>query len=516
MLDFDRLKTPPNHGDTLVEPSPPAIAAAAESNRARLDGLSLSIGGVDLPEHRRALRRDLVGDADGLVLVTGHQPEFIHPGVWAKHVVAARAAEAMGGRAINLVVDSDVAKDTRLHVPTVADDGIQVRAIRFADVPVGTSYEDIPAADGPTVARLRSEVAGVMGDRFADSLMSDYLTAMVRAPAASDWVDQKVYARKQIEGSLGVELTDHRVGQVWFGPLLAEMLCNPHRFAACYNAALGEYRARYRVRSPQRPIPDLAVDGPRCEVAAWIATAGRPRRRLYVERVADTVRLFAGHEQIASWAADRVRCWKRIWKGLEELAGVRIRPRALTLTMWARLFLADLFIHGIGGAKYDRITDRLIRCYFGIEPPAMACVSATLTLDLPHDDVRVDDVRRRECQLRSLRYNPQRHLDLDGALAELASTRAAAVVESARLRAEDRANRPGRRGVFERIRSASNAMLAARPEVVAAYEADVARVHRRLRDSRIARRRDFFFGLFSRSALAGLLDRLPAPPDFRV
>ena len=45
-----------------------------------------------------------------------------------------------------------------------------------------------------------------------------------------------------------------------------------------------------------------------------------------------------------------------------------LRPRALTLTLFARVCLGDFFIHGIGGGKYDEVTDAIIRDYFGIEP----------------------------------------------------------------------------------------------------------------------------------------------------
>jgi hypothetical protein len=279
---------------------------------------------------------------------------------------------------------------------------------------------------------------------------------------------------------------------------------------------LSQYRRLYRIRSSQRPIPDLAVHGPRCEVAAWVQPDGGPRQRLYVERMADRVWLFADQEEIAEWPADHLNCWTRMQDGLRELTGYRFRPRALTLTLWARLFLCDLFIHGIGGAKYDRITDQLIRCYFGVDPPAMACVSATMLLDLPHQGVRADDVRDRERQLRSLRFNPQRHLEATGAVAELASTRAAAVAESLRLRAEDRRNRSARKQAFEAIRSVSSAMLASRPEVVDAYEADLGQARRHFHDSEIASRRDYFFGLFDRHTLRDLLDRLPDPAAFRV
>ena len=60
-----------------------------------------------------------------------------------------------------------------------------------------------------------------------------------------------------------------------------------------------------------------------------------------------------------------------------------LRPRALTLTLFARLCLGDFFIHGIGGGKYDEVTDAIIRDYFGIEPPAYQVLSATLHLPLP-------------------------------------------------------------------------------------------------------------------------------------
>ena len=63
-------------------------------------------------------------------------------------------------------------------------------------------------------------------------------------------------------------------------------------------------------------------------------------------------------------------------------AGVRIRPRALVTTLWARLALGDLFIHGIGGAKYDCVTDRLIERFFGLTPPRFMVVSATLHLPI--------------------------------------------------------------------------------------------------------------------------------------
>ena len=59
--------------------------------------------------------------------------------------------------------------------------------------------------------------------------------------------------------------------------------------------------------------------------------------------------------------------------------GLRLRPRALVTTMYARLMLADLFLHGIGGAKYDQLTDLIIRQFFDVQPPRGAAVTFEIT-----------------------------------------------------------------------------------------------------------------------------------------
>ena len=98
---------------------------------------------------------------------------------------------------------------------------------------------------------------------------------------------------------------------------------------------------------------------------------------------------------------------------LRELSkrGLRVRTRALTTTLFARLYLADLFVHGIGGAKYDEMTDEIIRRYFGTSPPAFATLSATVHLPLAGSSETVADVSRLKERLRSVEQHPEQHLD---------------------------------------------------------------------------------------------------------
>jgi hypothetical protein len=89
--------------------------------------------------------------------------------------------------------------------------------------------------------------------------------------------------------------------------------------------------------------------------------------------------------------------------------------------------LSDLFLHGIGGAKYDQVTDRIIQSFFGVEPPEFATVSATLRLPISYDLRDTSVAGQWEERLRELRYHPEHFVDLGGN-GDNGDTRAAAEI----------------------------------------------------------------------------------------
>ena len=514
MFDFAKLKTPPNHGDILIVPDPVDFRVALEANTASLERADRTILGLPLCEWRRRTRQRIVGRQDAPVIVTGHQPAFVHAGVWAKHVVATRCAAALGGSAINLVVDNDAPKSSAVVIPTVIDGAVVLRSIRYATMPVGCAYEQIPRLDETRIARFESEIADAMAERFAGSLMPTFFDGVRAATPDGDWVDQAVSGRRAVEASLDVRIDDRRVSNVWCSPLLLDMIVNAEPFATSYNAALAAYRRDQKVRDPRRPMPDLSRTDGRCEVPVWVYRKTEPRGRLFVRRRNDSVELFAGDRLFAKVAVADLRCCdqaKPILAGLEEW---RFRPRALTLTIWARLLLADLFVHGIGGAKYDRISDRIINDYYGVEPPHMACVSATVLLDLPMQGVSADSVRQARRRLRDFTYNPQRHLELQGDLGALARGRAEAVRNSEQLRAADSHDRVARRAAFRKIREITAEMVSRDERYLAECQSAVDQEADRLRADRVAVGREYFFALSGLDRLSRLLDALPGSTEF--
>ena len=170
-------------------------------------------------------------------------------------------------------------------------------------------------------------------------------------------------------------------------------------------------------------MPELAEEGSWLEAPLWVWTAADPRRRrLWARSAGDEIVL----SDRQSWEARLpLRADGHAGRAVERLlelqrGGVRIRSRALVTTLWARLALGDLFIHGIGGAKYDRVTDLLIERFFGLRPPGFMVVSATLLLPIERDRVTDDELRAIRRELRDLTYHPERYLDgADRAVSDL-------------------------------------------------------------------------------------------------
>src|SRR2546430_4048643 len=158
-----------------------------------------------------------------------------------------------------------------------------------------------------------------------------------------------------------------------FRAFVLHLLQDPGAFRRCYNAKVEDYRRIHRLRSSANPFPNLGeLDGVP-ETPFWVVHGGR-RTDLYAAREGDRLHLRTAAGAIADLPAGAA--------GIAQLTAsrLRVRPKAITLTMFARLCMADLFIHGIGGGRYDRVTGAVIQETFGCPPPPYVVATAPLLL----------------------------------------------------------------------------------------------------------------------------------------
>jgi hypothetical protein len=183
-----------------------------------------------------------------------------------------------------------------------------------------------------------------------------------------------------------------------FAIFLEHILGELPRFHAIYNETVARYRRLHGIRSRNHPVPDLKSDMDWLEAPFWGWKTGENRRgRIFARRNGQRIEL---------------RCDQEVWPDLDTCRGAdyKIRTRALTTTLFSRLLLADLFIHGIGGGKYDELTDEIAKEFYGIPLPPYLILSATRLLPLSQALPLHEDRSAIQQKIRSLDYHPERWL----------------------------------------------------------------------------------------------------------
>jgi hypothetical protein len=180
--------------------------------------------------------------------------------------------------------------------------------------------------------------------------------------------------------------------------------------------------------------------------------------------------------------------------GRQREAGWKVRPRALTLTLFVRLALGDGFIHGIGGGKYDEVTDEIIRGYFRIEPPGYAVASATLRLPLERLPATAEDLHAAQRHVRDLEWNPQRFPETEAGFAAIVARKRELV------RAEP-TERRARRRRFRQLQQLTRDMRPAVAGRAAGAQAAVDRIRHALAANSILGSREYAWPLFPEAML---------------
>ena len=489
---IDSLTAPSEDGGLLIWPDAPQLPAVFEQNQKLRRSFDFRLLGCNAQEL-------IVPSLEERIIATGHQPGFLHPGVWIKNVAASTLASRLGGVATFLVVDNDALQQSALRWPEKDNGTLRLRSVYPFQFPLDWPYEFLP----DTTSNEWDQFFGNLPEPIRDnsqSLMPAFLGAFLHDSSDRSYVARWINGIQSMEKTLHVphpnytpvshqfDVTKNRAAANFLGHILVYA----KEFAAAYNTALNNYRERRGIRGHQHPIPDLNTSG-RIEVPFWGLHSERSRQRVSVQQLTDRIELFAGEDQIAELSVGQLK--RSPAAHLNQALGAwRIRPRALTLTMFSRLLGCDLFIHGIGGAKYDLICDDCIRTFFGIEPPAYACVSATLRLDLPKFNATPEDVIRCKNELRGKLYNPQRFLNkIEFAVQSLVKERESAIAVADQLRSLDQYNRPARKSAAEHIRSI-NAALAARIPQDNGCDAETLQL--RIAHNRIADYREWFMGFY--------------------
>lgn len=529
------LRAPLGDGETLIDPAYEALAGIAAGNSERLSATDFDFQGRSLCELSRSARRNLLQAAasytgsyrdipqgwkefgtvqDAPFVLSGHQPEMFHPGVWYKNFVLGGLARRLGGVGIHLLIDSDLCRTATVRVPTGSLDQPRVETVAIDSPAAEVPYEERTIQNAASFSTFAERATALLRPFVANPMVAELWPIMLERAAGVKNLGLRLaqgrHAFEQTWNNDTLELPQSVVCQMpefaWF---VAYIISHHARFRAAYNEALAGYRCAHGLRNRAQPVPDLAVDDDWTETPFWMWSSDGPQRRplfakrsyqgvLISDRHAHTVALAMSDDGDLSAATDQILALAS--------QGIKLRTRALTTTLFARLVLSDLFLHGIGGAKYDQVTDQIVRLFFRFEPPKFAAVSATLRLPLHAITQTTVIPGQWEQRLRELIYHPEQYIDLDGNerdgnVAEIVATkrgwlRSPKTVENARER---------HLAITAANRQLQPFVTLLRQQI----EGEIAEMRRRKRAETILRSREYSFCLYPREHF----DRLLANPE---
>lgn len=307
------------------------------------------------------------------VIATGHQTLLWHPGILAKYLAVHSFARTGDFAAANLIVDQHADGFGDFEIPVRRGDGsLVVRRMHLTTpqpgVPMGLHEPFTPPRPFQRITGVLPSVAeGVQLIYEKVYAHRDAVSAARQMAAALEdmmhpWVDPM----PSVTASELLETTFARA-------LLTKMADDPWHCTRCYNQAVVEHS--------DAGIGTLLVRDDYVELPLWrIREDGR--------------RMHAYDGDVQMWL-------------VQNEASPKLMPRALLLTALIRLGMCDLFVHGTGGANYDRVMEQWIESWLGVKTSSIAVVSATLHLPLADHDEEEIDIEQARRSLRRAWHDPE-------------------------------------------------------------------------------------------------------------
>ncbi len=541
-MKIESFTTPKENNEIFIKPAYDDTPRLIDLNKRRFQSYAFEINGIPFSRFRKQVRSETLKRAgeytekilslcsklnitgienilpcvngfysDGKAIIqTGHSPALVHPGILIKHSFVSRISKKLNGIGINMVVDNDTCHDNCLNIPNINGLNSSVERIEYVTSLHNLAFEELRYTDSTQLTTFKENVLKVLHSPEMKETFNDFINIVNDfSEETLKFSDLFTYARHIFLLRFGISNLEIPVSLISetdsFLHFFLHITANAKSFVNIYNEKLREYRKLKKISSKANPLPDLMEQGYVVEMPFWIWEGSGKRKSLYASVANDSrISIICEDKIVEHFEFDEnsnssnsnLKNLKRLRGLISE--GIKIRPKAIVSTMYSRLFFSDLFIHGIGGAKYDLITDEIIREFFGVEPPSYATISATLHLPYKPFDVSKEDIRTLKHIIKDMGYNPDRYAS--DKIMQDAGMRAM-VSKKKELEATEINDRKERHLVFDRIKQLNSLMKEKISPLIKEKAKEMEDLEMRLRYNSIVKNRGYPFCVYPESML---------------
>lgn len=317
------------------------------------------------------------------IIVTGHQPNWHHCGILAKNIITDIFARQINAAAVVLVLDHDIC-NTSMFVPEFENDRLlEVKAISLEKKNINIPLESRPKASKKRLKKFLSSILQTSGKSFCSKIWAaDLLGIIEESSCCKNIADTVTQLQGRLNSALGLDLLYLPVSLMSQSESFNEFIClilsNAGKFAEIYNAAISNKRKNENLK-PHQTLRPLKIDPVNniVELPFWLVRRTGKRQSLYasVDRKNPAIGTQENTIAVIDTSIDKAR----LLADTLRKTGYMIRPKAVALTLFTRLCLTQLFVHGTGAINYEYITDDLIEKFYSMPTPDFAVATATMT-----------------------------------------------------------------------------------------------------------------------------------------
>ncbi len=426
-LKYVRMRAPETNGSTFHHPAATSIGTTWTRNLQATDAW-LGLTSVDFRTLRELGRSELLLAArqftstqicaninpayPNRIILAGHQPTLFHPGVWYKNFVLSNLGQRFDCHAVNLIIDNDVCESSSVRVPVQADEQWQLIDMAYDDQDSIVPFEERNLVSSRTFDTFATRLSTALQPLIPDPLINRLWPLVAKDSTTGNPHLAVARGRHALEHQHGLKTLEIPISQItkfrsfaWF---FREIIARLDEFIEIHNRLLLQYRQVNRIRSRVHPVPSLARDDDWLETPFWIWQRKQPVRHSLFCRPTESGWCLSDRQEWQTTIPDSQ--FSQTFRALQQ-GDVRIRPRALMTTLFSRLLLSDLFIHGIGGARYDQLTNELARQFLGVTLPSYLTVTATMKISRDQDSQLESQWKLTEEQLREMKFHPEKFTD---------------------------------------------------------------------------------------------------------
>ncbi len=349
---------------------------------------------------------------DKFIIATGHQPIFYYPGIIFKNYFISKIAKELDGLPINFVVDTDIA-NINIPVPGKVNNNYYKKYIKIAN-PEKLCYAWFKPAR-KEVKNFFVDIEKIVKTLNHKDILKSFRKYTKRFfyfyEKNKNFIETIIFLRQEFEKLYKFPVLDLKVSEIsksiGFYNFVWLIIKNIEDFVDIYNEAT-KLNIK-RKKNIYQPVKLLYNEKNIYELPFWYIKG--KRYRLFIKKNNNKLH-FLGENNLSLIEIDQAN------KGEAEIINILkkniiIFPKAITLTMILRMFFSDLFIHGTGGASYDKVTNYILKKFFKLKDELKYLIvtgNIYLPLDIDINKIEEKYIEKKRW-LNNVKYHPEKFMN---------------------------------------------------------------------------------------------------------